>query len=944
MEDTLALDGPDEAVPSLFPGDPDRPRSPSTRRDPTPEPARQEPGRRGILRGVARRLRKVAPIQTVSRALRSAPVEGKPVLKSAAPTPRGKVGTKGIAVQAPMPQSTTAVDPRSAAAAKKRSSSRDEAAPAVRARPDAGDHLPTLEHAGLLPDLPGIPDYLLPPDWHGRKLDGVLSCGFCGVGDSGSVRDRRPGKVGKRTPTAGCGKLDIATGHQGTVFPLHVAPSILDRFASKRREVTYEDAVRRLADLILDHREPDTQILVYGCGQIDYFTIFAMQEIFRLLGVRNIAGNAEHCLNAGAVHNEMLTGQEGPFLTFDGALDGPDRFFLLNGWNGKISHPGAWDRLMKRDDLDGYLVDVLMSESGRAWADRVGEDKVLLIRSGSDPHLALSVAHTILADHRLATDPQFLERFADYSSWRAFSKLAKEDRWDAAAVAERIAPEPHLAPRLEAGIRGIAARFAEADCVPINIPSVGLSQTKGAVSHCLWGNALAMLGKYGLRADGTPAGGVLRIPGQINAESEVQALSRAFFFGRIPVTDGGSAEAARRMGLPDDSYELAVRDDPRPVLDYSVSSHEFDRELVIAFGTQFEANMMDRERWVEKLTREGVTVVAVDPVPDPWSLSNAHLVIPTPPHSAAPKLYQNGEWRLTLSSPRKERPEQTRSDATLLYDTMAEISRRIRDDSMLRMIHPDLGYHSQSGYLKERFERTEDGGGLPRYDGEVSRWHLWQRVHDYMADAPNRTGPLYCAPNHADGTPIAWEELVEAGHLIYGGVGETRYKLDYDDPDCAPYRDIFQQPGAFRFFDPTDADLALPEGLILNSGRSAIVDDPLRYRFALDSFNSGKATPAAFMPDENPLYLSATLAAERGIAEGDLVRISNTETGRSLLYRAHPTDRLVGPMTYTPFHKDKKQVDGGRYLNTVTSQSGRCPYTAQGSFKSTSIHLERAED
>jgi anaerobic selenocysteine-containing dehydrogenase len=46
-------------------------------------------------------------------------------------------------------------------------------------------------------------------------------------------------------------------------------------------------------------------------------------------------------------------------------------------------------------------------------------------------------------------------------------------------------------------------------------------------------------------------------------------------------------------------------------------------------------------------------------------------------------------------------------------------------------------------------------------------------------------------------------------------------------------------------------------------------------------------------------------------------------------------------MAYTPFHKDKKQVDGGRYLNTVTSQSGRCPYTAQGSFKSTSIRLEK---
>ena len=721
---------------------------------------------------------------------------------------------------------------------------------------------------------------------------------------------------------------------------MHTTPSIQDRYSSRRRAVSYSEGISRFADLLLDHRDPDTQVLVYGCGQIDYFTIFAMQEIFRLLGVRNIAGNAEHCLNAGGVHNEMLTGQEGPFLTFDCAFDGPNRFFLLNGWNGMITHPGAWYRLMGRGDFDGYIVDVMETESVRYVRDRLGEDRVLLVRTGSDAQLALGVAHELSTTHPRALDERFLSQYADAASWASFDELLREERFGAAQVAARIAPEPHLAPRIEAAIRDIAARLAAPEVVPINIPSVGLSQTRGAVPHCLWGNAMALVGKYGLKADGSAAGGTLRIPGQINAESEVQSLSRLFFFGRIPVDDPGAAEACRRVGLPEDSYELAVRDEPRPVLDYSVSDNRFDRELIIAFGTQFEANMMDRNRWLEKLNRPGVTLVVVDPIPDPFSLEHAHLILPSPPHAAAPKLYQNGEWRLTLSVPDRQAPAETRSDATILYDAMAEVSRRIRTDSMLRMVHPDLGFHSQSGYLKERFEAPSAGGGLPRIDGEVSRAHLWERVLEYLRDGAGRQGPLYCLPTHPDGQEISWEELLEAGHLIYGGVGTHRFKLDYDDPDCVPYRDIYNRPGGFRFFVPSEPDLALPTGTVLNSGRSMLSDDPRKKRYATNTFNSGKATPGDDMPEEHPLFVSAQVAERHGLSTGQRVRVRNRETQQGVEMTVELSERLVGDLVYSPFSKDKLQTRGERYLNTVTSQTGRCPYTQQTSLKATEVFLE----
>jgi hypothetical protein len=792
--------------------------------------------------------------------------------------------------------------------------------------------------------LEHIPRYLLPQEHQDAALVGRLSCGYCGVGDSGIAAGTVDGKVGERAPTLGCIKLVESTGQRGTLYPVHTAPSIRDQYARSRRSMTYAEGIARFADLLLDHRDPDTQILLYGCGQIDYFTIFAIQEVFRLLGVRNIAGNAEHCLNAGGVHNEMLTGQEGPFLTFDCAFDGPNRFFLLNGWNGMISHPGAWYRLIGRTDFDGYIIDVMETESVRYIKERLGEERVLLIRSGSDPLLALAVARELVKNHHGAVHDRFLDQYADPAAWRSFDALLQQDRFAPTAVAQRIAAAPALAPRIEAAIRHIAARMAEPDCVPINIPSVGLSQTKGAVAHCLWGNALALLGKYGLAADGSTAGGTLRIPGQINAQSEIQALSRLFFFGRIPVDDAGAAEACRRVGLPEDSYELAVRDAPRPVLDYSISDNSFDRELIIAFGTQFEANMMDRGRWIEKLGRPGVTLVVVDPIPDPFSLDQAHLIIPSPPHAAAPKLYQNGEWRLTLSVPDRQAAPQTRSDATILYDAMAEISRRIRTDSMLRMIHPDLGFHSQTGYLKERFEDSATGGGLPRIDGEVSRAHLWDRVLDYLRDGDDRLGALYCLPTHPDGSEITWEDLLEAGHIVYGGVGSRRFLLDYDDPECVPFRDIYGRPGRFTFFVPTETDLLLPTGTVLNSGRSMLSDDPKAKRYAVSTFNSGKATSGRDMPEQHPLFVSPTVAAHYGLAEGERVRIRNRETQQHIEMRVEVSDRLVGDLVYVPFIKDKLQVRGERYINSVTSQTGRCPYTQQTNLKATEVTLEKVTE
>lgn len=739
-------------------------------------------------------------------------------------------------------------------------------------------------------------------------------------------------------PTQGCVKLRQSTMHQRSAYPIHVTPTVLDRETGRRVPITYKEAISRLAALLLQHRETNHRSLIYASGQLDYFTIFAMQEVFRLLGIRNITGNAEHCLNAGAVHNEILTGQEGPFLTIHQALRGPNRVFLLNGWNGMITHPPVYRELTKRPDLDGYLVEVMVTETAKGVAQKLGSERILLIKPRSDAHLALAVAHQIFHKHPQAIEQRFIDQYSNKASFEAFRKFAMSARYAPERVAERIAPEPHYSERILTGIRLLAIKLADENSVPIIIPSVGLSQSSGVVAHCLWGNLMGALGKYGLKADGTPAGGVLRVPGQINAESEIQGMSRKYFFGRVRMNDAD--DVAARMGLPAGAYQRTIDDMPRAALDYSDPTPD-DHELFMCFGTQFEANMPNRHRWLDKLNDPKNTLVVIDPIPDPWSEKYADLIIPSPPHPATTKLYQNGEWKLALSIPQKRAPDETRSDPTIIYDVMAEITHRLEVDLELAAKHEDLRKLVVSGYMHKRFCPPGRPGddGLTRLDGEVSRVELFDRIQEYLHGGKSR---LYCSLDHADGTPITWDELVETGSMVYGGVGETRYKLDYDDPEAVPFKNIFGEPGEFKFFYPTEADLEIPDGIIFNSGRSTLTDDRQRIHFATSTFNSGKATPVVKIPDEHPLFISPHLAKKTGLDTGDTARVRSTRNDRSILLPVVVSDRVKGNSVYVSFHRSKAQDARGLYINDVTDHIGRCAYSGQVQLKIPRVTIERA--
>src|SRR5262249_34054537 len=155
----------------------------------------------------------------------------------------------------------------------------------------------------------------------GHKQDlaqtGTISCSFCGVGDGGVV-ERIPEEqappfsgastqgnasvpgprlavfkevIRDTTPSAGCVKLRLSTMRQRPAFPIHMSPSVLHRQTGTRRPIGYPEAISRLAELLLAHRGRSGRTLIYASGQLDYFAIFGLQEVFRLLGTRNLTGN-----------------------------------------------------------------------------------------------------------------------------------------------------------------------------------------------------------------------------------------------------------------------------------------------------------------------------------------------------------------------------------------------------------------------------------------------------------------------------------------------------------------------------------------------------------------------------------------------------------------------------------------------------------------------------
>ena len=306
------------------------------------------------------------------------------------------------------------------------------------------------------------------------------------------------------------------------------------------------------------------------------------------------------------------------------------------------------------------------------------------------------------------------------------------------------------------------------------------------------------------------------------------------------MTQAGCEAAAERMGLPGETYLPLLKEPVRPIQEFPEPSHASQRELILLIGDGMEARWIrDQQLWANKLKDRNATLVVIDSLPDPFLLQRAALCLPTPPEISAVRLNCSGLGKFELQPPRRQAPPQTRSEATLLYDLMAEISRLMRSYQAPRLAHPDLAALVESGYLQSRFEPPEWGGGgqLPRQEGEVSRELLWERIQTYLS----RPAPLLSSISDKQTLePLPWSQL------------QTDTSAVTARPVC---QNVAGEPQPFRFFSPQESDFELPAGILLTIGSTLPQPTHAQVAFCLDATQNQRLLEHPEMPKQRLLYI-----------------------------------------------------------------------------------------
>lgn len=741
-------------------------------------------------------------------------------------------------------------------------------------------------------------------------------------------------------------RLRVAMGEQRSLYPLQLAPSVLD-LTGRRLPLRYDEAIERLADLVLAHRPPYGRTLVYMDGNCDTFAQFALQEVGRLLGVRNLYGSSAWGGRAVAEAALLQQGNTAPMLTADQAFSGSRRLYLLSGWNGLVTHPALFERLLQRDDLDAWLIDTVVSESAKVLADRLGPDRVVLLKPGAEPYLVLALAHEIFHRWPEALNTDFIHSQADTGSFDEFAALARADIFAPDAVAELLVPEPDYAPRLRAALSSIAAALVHSDSVPVHLPGSGLTQSSGVVGVALWQNLLAMLGKWGF--DGPQLrGGVLRSFESQSEGAQMLGLDPDHFFGCLSMDKAGAQEAARRMGLPPQTYLPLLQERAHPIqeLPLVAQGHQASaqRELIICIGNGMESRLMrDNALWLQKLRQNEVTLVLIDAQPGPLCLQHAALILPPTLPVAAHRALINGEGRLIQSFPRRQAPPETRTEATVLYDLMAEVSRFLREEPEAMQGHRDLASLAESGYLQARFEPPEWGWGgqLPRMAGEVSRPRLWERLQQYLgphSDGGPELAPLFCRFDNARGEALSWSESLEGA---------------FSRP--AALEDLHRQPGRFRFFVPdVDAsrhtdDLAIPAGPLLNFGSAMPAASYGEVRYSIASSTDALPLDHAQLPRQRHLFISAALAVRLQLAGGDAVRLQaesapEQRTAAALHESLQIATEIKGEMVYLHHYPSRDELANRIDFPWLRFEAPVCPYSQVPLLKKIQIQISKDTD
>lgn len=708
-------------------------------------------------------------------------------------------------------------------------------------------------------------------------------------------------------------RLRLGASAMRPLFPIQLAPSVLD-LTGRRVSISYAGAIERLADLMLAHRPPYGRTLIYADGNLDYFGHFALQEMARLLGVRNLYGSTIWSSQALASGAEIQRGVASPFMTLEECLAAEQAVFILNGANPYLTHPLWFEQVLQSQPLDLWLIDVLVSETAAVIADRLSPDRILLIRPGAENHLALAIAHDIIKRHPTAVVSQQAD--FDHDSLQEWLSLAASEIFNPETTVDLLVPEAAYRDRLLQGIYALSDQLVSTATV-IHCPGSGLLQSGGTTGYGLWTNLLAMTGKLS-QTPANRSAGEYRLLIENNEATQLQSLGPHQFFGGIPLDPTGIKDCAARLGLPADVFQSLLSEPVRPIEDFLRPTQASQKELIICIGEGLEARWIrDHELWARKLKDSDATLVVIDHMPGPFLMQYATLCLPALPELASAQVYQSSEGRFHTRLPRRQAPPQMRSEATIFYDLLAEVSRLLEQHSDYRQAHPDLA--QLSGYFVQRFAAPVKGnaGGLKRSEGEVDREALWQRLIDYcqhgslLASSPQ----LATAPQSQPARVARWSELNQPDCLVR------------NNPTGLLCQDLYQQARPFRFFIPQQNDFKLPQQTVLVTGSTIPSPTYSQVAFALQSNFSQRKYWHPGLPQERWLYLSASCAEKWNLRAGDRVRLESGEMALSHFYPLKISNWLKGDLIYFDHYLSASEIDQSAPLPWTRFAVSVCPYS-----------------
>ena len=658
----------------------------------------------------------------------------------------------------------------------------------------------------------------------------------------------------------------LDSGVHYSLFGYQQSPSVLD-VTGRRVAITPEEATNRLADLLLAHRPPYGRTLVYADGDLDLFDHFTLQETGRLLGIRNMYGSSTWGAEALAAGQQLLHHNVSHTLEEVLALQNP--LYLFNGWNGLVHQPVAFERLAQHPTAHIWVIDNMVHESAKYLLAQHPRCEFLLIRPGSEGLLALCIARCLFEEHKIGPREVLENNFVDYQTLANSSIFGLDSM-----VAELVQTAEH-ADRLKEQIQLLARQLASPDYQAAHIPGNGLYQSGGTQAYCLWHNVLHLVNKrYEWHSFETRNEGL-----------QIAHFGPRRFFGNIPMDREGCQQAARRMGLPEDTYLPLLKENVRPIQELLTSNSGSQRELILCIGHGLEARWIrDHERWYQKIKDADAVLVVLDSMPGPFMREHAALCLPLSPEISQYQLRQEGTRHLYHDLPKKAAPAHTRSTTTWLYDTLQKMGQAVATSSHVQKGHPDLA--PLGSYMNTRFSETV----LPRSEGEVCRKQLWQRIQHYM----QHKGPY----QHN------WEDILEQPHITLSA------------PDPAP----------FHYFVPQQKDFLQPRDVVLNIGSSIPEASFKQVHYAIKASTVGHAYRHGHMPKHRKLFISPALAKHYALTTGDAVQLSQ-ESAPPINCAVRVSQDLVGNTVYFSHYLSQEELQWNQTMPWMRFRVDVCPYS-----------------